>query len=133
MATEGRKLGNGLPKQQNRRLLIAYVFWDVWRVTRSSVEDLLRLTLSRFGFSNFLLLLNCDLACPCCVALVLTTKKTIQLSGLIAKPFSTETYSSSASQSWWSKRSLLHARRLRTVMAMLNIVGPFIIGTGVMD
>jgi hypothetical protein len=60
-------------------------------------------------------------------------QKTVQLSGLIAKPYSTETSSSSAPQSRWSERSLLHTRRLRTVMAMLNIVGPFIIGIGVMN
>ena len=69
----------------SRRLLIAYVFWDVWGITRSSVEDLLRLTLSRLSFGNFLLLLNCNLACSCCVALVLATKKAVQLSRLIAK------------------------------------------------
>jgi hypothetical protein len=118
---------------RSHRLLIPYVFWDVWRITRSSVEDLLRLILPRLGFSNFLLLLNCDLACPCCVGLVLATKKLVQLYGLIAEPSSTETSSSSASRSWWSERSLLHARRLRTVMAMLNIAGPFIIGIGVMN
>jgi hypothetical protein len=96
---------------RSRRLLISYVFWDIWRVARISVEDLLRLTLSRLGFSNFLLLLNCDLACSCCMALVLATKKAVQLSWLIVEPSSTEASSSSASRSWWSKRSLLHARR----------------------
>ena len=75
-------------------LLIAYVFWDVWGITRSSVEDLLRLTLPRFSFNNFLLLLNSNLACPCCVALVLATKRAVQLSGLIAKPSTTKTSSS---------------------------------------
>jgi hypothetical protein len=105
---------SGMTCQSNRsrRLLVAYIFWDVWRVARSSVEDLLRLTLSRLGFSNFLLLLNCDLACPCCMALVLATKEAVQLSGLIAEPSSTEASSCFASRSWWSKRSLLHARRL---------------------
>jgi hypothetical protein len=97
------------------------------------MEDLLRLILPRLSFSNFLLLLNCDLACSCCVALVPATKKTVQLSGLIAKPSSTETSSSSTPQNRWSERSLLHARRLRTVMAMLNITGPFIIGIGVVN
>jgi hypothetical protein len=71
--------GMACRSNKNRRLLIAYIFWDVWRVTRSSVEDLLRLTLSRLNFGNLLLLLNCDLACPCCVALVLATKKIVQL------------------------------------------------------
>jgi hypothetical protein len=118
---------------KSRRLLIAYIFLDVWRITRSSMEELLQLTLPCLGFSNFLLFLNCDLACPYCVALVLATKKTVQLSRLIAKPSSTETSSSSASRSWWSERSLLHAQKLRAVMAMLNIAGPFIIGIGVMN
>jgi hypothetical protein len=97
---------------RSRRLLVAYIFWDVWRVARSSVEDLLRLSLPRLSFSNFLLLLNCDLACPCCMALVLATKEAVQLPGLIAEPSSTEASSSSASRSWWFERTLLHARRL---------------------
>jgi hypothetical protein len=76
------------------------------------MEDLLRLILLRLGFSNFLLLLDCDLACPCCVALVLATKEAVQLPGLITEPSSIEASSSFASRSWWSVRSLLHARRL---------------------
>jgi hypothetical protein len=115
------------------RLLVAYVLRDIRRVAQSSVEDLLRLTLSRFSFSNFLLLLNGNLACPCCVALVLATKKAVQFSGLIAKPTTTKTSSSSTSRSWWSKKSLLHARSLRTMMAKLSIAGPIIVGIGVMD
>jgi hypothetical protein len=89
----------GPPRSQNT---------DIWGVTRSSVEDLLRLTLPRLSFDNFLLLLNCDLACPCCVTLVLTTKKVVQLSRLIARSPSTETPSSPAPRSRWSERSLLH-------------------------
>jgi hypothetical protein len=92
-------LGMACQRNRSHRLLFAYVLWDEWRITRSSVEDLLRLTLPRFSFSNFLLLLNCDLACPCCMALVLATKKIVQLSGLIVEPSSTETSSSSASRS----------------------------------
>jgi hypothetical protein len=122
--------GMACRSNRSRRLLIAYVFWDVWGITRSSVEDLLRLILLRLNFGNFLLLLNCDLACSCCVALVFATKETVHLSRLIAKPSSTETSSSSAPRSRWSERSMLDARRMRTVMAMLNIVGPFIIGIG---
>jgi hypothetical protein len=83
-------------------------FCDVWGITRSSVEDLLRLTLPCLSFSNFLLLLNCNLTCSCCVALVLATKKIVQLSGLIAKSSSTETSSSLAPRSRWSERSLLY-------------------------
>jgi hypothetical protein len=118
---------------RSRRLLISYIFWDVWRVARSSMEDLLRLTLLRLGFNNFLLLLNYDLACPCCMTLALATKKAVQLSGLIAEASSTEASSSSASRSWWSERSLLHARRLGAMMAVLSIIGPFIVGIGVMN
>jgi hypothetical protein len=76
------------------------------------MEDLLWLTLLHLGFSNFLLLLDCDLARPCCVALVLAIEEEVQLHGLITEPPSTESSSSSASRSWWSIRSLLHARRL---------------------
>jgi hypothetical protein len=39
------------------------------------MQDLLRLILSCLGFSNFLLLLDRDLARPRCVSLVLTTEK----------------------------------------------------------
>jgi hypothetical protein len=118
---------------RGRRLLVAYILRDVRRIARSSVENLLRLTLPRFSFNNFLLLLNGNMACPCCVALVLTTKKAVQLARLIAKPSTTETSFSCTSRSWWSKRSLLHAQTLRTMMAMLSIVGPIIIDIGVVD
>jgi hypothetical protein len=74
---------------RSRRLLVAHIPQDIRRITRSSVEDLLRLTLPRFSFSNFLLLLNGNMACPCCVDFVLTTKKTVQFPGLVAKPSST--------------------------------------------
>jgi hypothetical protein len=76
------------------------------------MEDLLRLVLSCLGFSNFLLLLDCDLAHSCCVALIFTIEEAIQLPGLIIESSSTEASSSSASQSWWPVASLLHARRL---------------------
>jgi hypothetical protein len=97
------------------------------------MEDLLRLTLSRLGFSNFLLLLDCNPARPCCVALVLAIEEAVQLPGLTTEPPSTEASSSSASQSWWSIRSLLHARRLWAMMVALSIIGPFIVSIGVMD
>jgi hypothetical protein len=118
---------------RGHRLLVAYILRDIRRIARSSVEDLLRLILPRFSFSNFLLLLNGNMSCPCCVAFVLATKKAAQLSGLIAKPSTTKTSSSSTSQSWWSKGSLLQARSLRTMMAMLSIAGPIIVGIGVVD
>jgi hypothetical protein len=76
------------------------------------MEDLLRLVLPFIGFSDFLLLLDRDLARPRCVTLVLATEKAEQLPGLITEPSSTEASSSSASRSWRSVRSLLHARSL---------------------
>jgi hypothetical protein len=118
---------------RGRRLLVAYILRDIRRIAQSSVEDLLRLILSCFSFSNFLLLLNGNMACPYCMTLVLATKKVVQILGLIAKPSTTKTSSSSTYRSWWSERSLLHARSLRTMMAMLSIVGPIIIGIGVVD
>jgi hypothetical protein len=54
--------------------MIAYILWYVGRVARSSMQDLLRLILPSFGFHNFLLLLNGDLAHSCSMALVLTTE-----------------------------------------------------------
>jgi hypothetical protein len=116
----------------SRGLLITHILQDIRRIARSSVEDLLRLTLPRLSFSKFLLLLNGNVTCPCCVALVLATKKAVQLAGLISKPSTTKASSSFASQSWWSE-SLLHARSLRTMMAMLSITGPVIAGIGIVD
>jgi hypothetical protein len=55
------------------------------------------------------LLLDYDLAHPCCVALILATEEAVQLPGLITKSSSTEASSSSASRSWWPVGSLLHA------------------------
>jgi hypothetical protein len=76
------------------------------------MEDLLRLILPRLIFSNFLLVLDHDLARPRCVTLVLAIEKVEQLPRLIAEPSSTEASSSPASRGWWPGRSLLHARRL---------------------
>jgi hypothetical protein len=59
---------------RSRRLLIAHILRDIRRVARSSMLDLLRLILPCFGFSDFLLLLDRDLACPCHVSLVFTTE-----------------------------------------------------------
>jgi hypothetical protein len=58
------------------------------------MEDLLRLILTCLGFSDVLLLLDRDLACPHCVTLVLTTEKAEELPGLITEPSSTEASSS---------------------------------------
>jgi hypothetical protein len=43
---------------------------NVRRIARSGVQDLLRLILSFFGFSYFLLLLYRDLSCPSCMPLI---------------------------------------------------------------
>jgi hypothetical protein len=75
VATEAKKFGNGLPKQQKSWVVDYPRILGCMGVTRSSVEDLLRLTLPCLSFNNFLLLLNSDLACSCCVALVLATKR----------------------------------------------------------
>jgi hypothetical protein len=91
------------------RLLIADVLRDIRGVARSSMQDLLRLVLSCFGFSDFLLLLDRDLARPCGVPLVFATE---HLLGLITILSSTEASPSSASRGWWPVGSLLHARRL---------------------
>jgi hypothetical protein len=53
--------------------MIAHILCYVWRMTRSSVQDLLRLILPSFGFCYLLLLLIDDLAHSCSMALVLTT------------------------------------------------------------
>jgi hypothetical protein len=55
---------------RSHRLLIAYVLLDIRRVKRSSMQDLLHLTLLCFGFNDFLLLLDRDLARPCSVSFV---------------------------------------------------------------
>jgi hypothetical protein len=54
--------------------VIAHIFWYVERMARSSVQDLLRLILLSFGFSDLLLFQNSDLAHSCSMALVLTTE-----------------------------------------------------------
>jgi hypothetical protein len=76
------------------------------------MQDLLWLILSCFGFSNFLLLLDRDLARPCCVSLVLATEQAEQFPGMINVPSSAEASPPSTSRGWWSVGSLLHARRL---------------------
>jgi hypothetical protein len=52
------------------------------------MQDLLRLTLPCFGFSNFLLLLDRDLARPRYVSLVLSTEQVEQFPRLITVPSS---------------------------------------------
>jgi hypothetical protein len=52
------------------------------------MQDLLRLIQPCLGFSNFLLILDRDLARPRCVSLVLATEKAEQFSRLITVPSS---------------------------------------------
>jgi hypothetical protein len=54
--------------------MIAHILWYVGRMAQSSVQDLLRLILSSFGFCYLLLLLDSNLAHSCSMALVLTTE-----------------------------------------------------------
>jgi hypothetical protein len=64
-----------MASQSNRSCkMIAHILWYVRRVTRSSVQDLLRLILPSFGFCYLLLFLNGDVAHSCSMALVLTTE-----------------------------------------------------------
>jgi hypothetical protein len=52
--------------------MIAHIFWYIGRVARSSVQDLLWLILSSFGFCDPLSLQNGDLTHSCGTTLVLT-------------------------------------------------------------
>ena len=54
-----RLLPGSLTRRSNRNCrVVAYIFWDVRRMIRSSVHDLLRLTLLCCSFGYFLLLLD---------------------------------------------------------------------------
>jgi hypothetical protein len=91
--------------------MVVYVLWDVRQMIRSSMHDLLRLSLLRCSFGYFLLLLDCDMACPSCVALVFSTEQAKQFSWLISKS-SVEAPGASASWSWWPEEALLLPRSL---------------------
>jgi hypothetical protein len=78
--------------------LVAYVFWNIRRVIRSSMHDLLRLTLLRCCFCYLLLFLDGNMAHPGGMALVF-------------KP-SPEAPGASAPWRWRPKRTLLLARSL---------------------
>ena len=52
--------------------MIVHILWYVRRVSRSSVQDLLRLILPSFDFCYLFLLLNGDVAHSCSMALVFT-------------------------------------------------------------
>ena len=101
-----------LARRSNRNCrVITYIFWDVRRMIRSSVHDLLRLSLLCCSFGFFLLLLDGNMAHPGGMALVLTTEQAKNSSWLISKP-SAEAPGASASWSWRSEGALLLPRSL---------------------
>jgi hypothetical protein len=101
-----------LTRRSNRNCrVVAYIFWNVRRMIRSSVHDLLRLSLLCRSFGYFLLLLDGNMAHPGGMALVLTTEQAKNSSWLISKS-SAEAPGASASWSWWSEGALLLPRSL---------------------
>ena len=101
-----------LTRRSNRNCrVIAYILWYVRRMIRSSVHDLLRLSLLCCSFRYFLLLLDGNMAHPGGMAFVLTTEQAKNSSWLIAKS-SAEAPGTSASRSWWSEGALLLPRSL---------------------
>ena len=65
----------GLACRSNKSCrVVAYIFWDVRLMIRSSVHDLLRLGLLCCSFGYFLLLLDGNMAHPGGMAFVLTTE-----------------------------------------------------------
>jgi hypothetical protein len=61
--------------------LVAHILGNVWGIARSGMQDLLRLILPCFDFSYLFLLLDLDLACPCCMSFVLPQNKQNNLLG----------------------------------------------------
>lgn len=101
-----------LTRRSNRNCrVVAYIFWDVRRMIRSSVHDLLRLSLLCCSFGYFLLFLDGNMAHSGGMAFVLTTKQAKNSSWLISKS-SAEAPGASASWSWWSEGALLLPRSL---------------------
>jgi hypothetical protein len=95
--------------------VIAYIFWNVRRMVRSSMHDLLRLTLLCCSFCYLLLLLDGNMAYPGGMALVFTTEQAINFSWLIPKS-SPKAPGASAPWHWWLERVLLLPRSLRGVL-----------------
>jgi hypothetical protein len=73
MGARPMKLENDLPKRQKPQV-VDYLRIPVHRESSMKQYVVLRLILSRLSFGNLLLLLNCNLACSCSVALVFTTE-----------------------------------------------------------
>jgi hypothetical protein len=59
---------------RGRGMLVAHILWDIRGVTRSSIQDLLRLILPCFGFNDFLMFLDYYLARPCGMPLIFTAE-----------------------------------------------------------
>ena len=91
--------------------VVTYVFWDVRHMVRSSLHDLLRLSLLCCSFGYLLLLLDGNMTHPSCMTLVFSTKQTKYSPGLIPKS-SAEAPGASASWSWQPKIALLLPRSL---------------------
>ena len=102
----------GLTCRSNKSCrVIAYIFWNVRRMVRSSVHDLLRLILLCCIFCYLLLLLDGNMAHPGGMALVFTTEQAKYSPWLISKP-SAEAPGASASCSWRPEGALLLPRSL---------------------
>jgi hypothetical protein len=106
----------GLACRSNRSCrVIAYIFWNVRRMIRSSMHDLLRLTLLCCSFCYLLLLLDGDMTHPGGMALVFTAEYAVNFSWLIPKS-SSEAPGASAPWRWRPERALLLSRSLRGVL-----------------
>jgi hypothetical protein len=116
----------GLTRRINRSCrVIAYIFWDVGRMVRSGVHDLLRLTLLCCSFGYLLLLLDGNMAHPGGMALVFTTEQAKYFPWLISKS-SAEAPGASASWGWRPEGALLLPRSLRGALWPL-LLTPLII------
>jgi hypothetical protein len=101
-----------LTRRSNRNCrVVAYIFWDVRRMIRSSVHDLLWLNLLCCSFGYLLLLLDGNMAHPGGMALVFTTEQAKYSPWLISKPFA-EAPGASASWSWRPEGALLLTRSI---------------------
>ena len=104
-------------------LLIAHILRNVWGITRSNMQDLLWLILPCFGFSYFLLLLNCNLTCSGCMPLIFSTEQAEQPSWLRVES-SSKASSPSASWDWWPEGALLCPRSLGAVLMPSGMIAP---------
>jgi hypothetical protein len=112
--------------------VVAYIFCDVRRMVRSSVHDLLRLSLLCCSFGYLLLLLDGNMAHPGGMALVFTTEQAKYSPWLISKP-SAEAPGASASWSWRPEGALLLPRSLCGALWPLLLTSLIIILSRVMN